>query len=695
MATAAARAARDVETLYREHVGAVYRYAYAVLGNHADAEDVTQTTFVNAMRALERGEQPRKAENWLLTIAHNIVRQRWRQIQSRPAEVELDRDVSGRAPDDDAPDMADVVRALQRIPPSQRAALVMRELEGRSYQEIGEILGLTTAALETLLFRARRSLAEEMESLVTCEQAELAISRRLDGRLSRKDRRRLEEHLEGCASCARMAKTQQRYRGALKGLTLLPLPISLTFFKGAPSAAAAAGLPTIGLGAAGSTIGGSAAAGGAGAAAGGSAAGGAFLGSVAAKVAAVVVSAAAVGGGGYAGLKQLEPKESVRPPVVQPTFVPVASTSRPTGDRQGRPSTVGKRPAVAQTPRQAATNDRTVSPSPVGPARTARASTTREPAPVVLDARAGASATTTSASAASKTSAVDSRPDTSVTQGATQAAGDVPTTVAEAPVSSRVDEQPREPSAAEDSPTPPTGESGGESGGTPPAGPADSGGLPESPTAGAPADPEHPTKPTKPTRAKHPEHPTKPERPTKPEKPTRSEKPKHAPGSSSDDDTKPQPTVPGDAAERTEDRDGDRKKSDRQPKKADEPKSDAARPRAEPPATADPASADEAPAAGSEAATGPAGNAPSEHGRPDRPKHDKKPADAVSKAGDSTPPAGEQPNKDTGPAPLTPAPQAPAPQAPAPQSVTTPVEPSAADAGTPASPDSGAAPTSP
>src|SRR3954451_5671487 len=88
----AARHALD--GLYRAHAAEVYRYAYAVLGNRADAEDVTQTTFVNALRALERGERPRKPSNWLITIAHNIVRQRFRQQQARPAEVELIREIA-------------------------------------------------------------------------------------------------------------------------------------------------------------------------------------------------------------------------------------------------------------------------------------------------------------------------------------------------------------------------------------------------------------------------------------------------------------------------------------------------------------------------------------------------------------------------------------------------------------------------
>ena len=233
------RAAAALDDLYRHHVGDVYRYTYAVLGNHADAEDVTQTTFVNALRALERGDVPHNPSSWLIAIAQNVVRQRWRQAASRPTEVELVQDVPEAASEDDDIELDELVRALQRIPPAQREALVLRELEGRSYNEISALLGLSTSALETLLFRARRSLAEELENLVTCQSAELAMSKQLDGRLSRKERRRLDEHLAECPDCARLAETQKRQRRAFKGLAVLPLPIGLALFKGAPSAAAA------------------------------------------------------------------------------------------------------------------------------------------------------------------------------------------------------------------------------------------------------------------------------------------------------------------------------------------------------------------------------------------------------------------------------------------------------------------------
>src|SRR5919197_1004028 len=70
---------RSLERLYKKHAGDVYRYALVVLRNEADAEDVTQTTFMNAYRALERGERPHTPQNWLIAIAHNVCRQRFRQ----------------------------------------------------------------------------------------------------------------------------------------------------------------------------------------------------------------------------------------------------------------------------------------------------------------------------------------------------------------------------------------------------------------------------------------------------------------------------------------------------------------------------------------------------------------------------------------------------------------------------------------
>jgi RNA polymerase sigma factor (sigma-70 family) len=303
-------AARAVDDLYRRHGAEVYRYALAVLGNRADAEDVTQTTFLNAYRSLEQGVRPRKPSNWLLTIASNAIKQRFRQERARPHEVELDEGVAGTSPEEDGPTVGEVLTALARIPPQQRQAIVLREFEGRSYTEIAEILGITTSALETLLFRARRSLAEELEHHLTCTEAQLAVSKAADGRLGRKERRRLREHLDECPDCASFARVQRRHRGALKGLLLVPVPVSLSLFKGLEGPAAAATVPVAGVTAAatvpaaGLTV--AAATTGLGGA--GATGGGVLAGGIALKAAAVV-TAATVATGGVVGATSAPPEK--------------------------------------------------------------------------------------------------------------------------------------------------------------------------------------------------------------------------------------------------------------------------------------------------------------------------------------------------------------------------------------------------
>jgi RNA polymerase sigma factor (sigma-70 family) len=282
----------EFDRLYQRHAASVYRYAYAVLGNHADAEDVTQQAFLNAYRAMEQGTKPRKAENWLLTITHNEVRRHWRNTHERAREVELDeQQLADPTPEHVDPSIADVVRALQQLPPIQRSALVMREFEGRSYAEIAQVLDVTQSALEALLFRARRSLAEALEDALTCAEAELALSRRLDGRLPRRERRRLKAHLRECALCARLEHVQRRQRSLLGGLSVIPVPASLYLVRGESAAAA------LGLGMGGGAAGGSVVLGG-GTAAAGTGASGVAAGLVA-KAAAATAAAAVAGGVGY------------------------------------------------------------------------------------------------------------------------------------------------------------------------------------------------------------------------------------------------------------------------------------------------------------------------------------------------------------------------------------------------------------
>ena len=237
------RADRSFERIYRKHVGDVYRYALAVLRQPADAEDVAQTTFLNAYRAYQRGERPRNAQNWLIAIAHNVCRQRFRQAQRRPDEVEFDDRVGDIVPEEErGPRAEDIQRALGHLAFNQRAALVMRELEGRSYAEIAEILETSVSAVETLLFRARRALREQLEGTLTCAEAERAISRQADGRLARPERSALRAHLRQCKECERLGRSQRAHKKAFKALALVPIPTSLTSLFGGGGAVVGGGV---------------------------------------------------------------------------------------------------------------------------------------------------------------------------------------------------------------------------------------------------------------------------------------------------------------------------------------------------------------------------------------------------------------------------------------------------------------------
>jgi RNA polymerase sigma factor (sigma-70 family) len=223
------RTDRAFERVYAQNVRHVYRYALAVLRSPEDAEDVTQTTFLNAYRAYERGECPPSPENWVISIAHRLCHQRARH-EARLDEVAFEDQAEAAVPDDEGPSANDVRRALGRLPFDQRSALIMREVESRTYAEIAEILTVSLAAVERLLFRARRTLREELEGELTCHEAERAISRNLDGLLSRPERRALRSHVRECGDCADFVHSQRAQRSALRALAKVTLPSSLSSF---------------------------------------------------------------------------------------------------------------------------------------------------------------------------------------------------------------------------------------------------------------------------------------------------------------------------------------------------------------------------------------------------------------------------------------------------------------------------------
>jgi RNA polymerase sigma-70 factor (ECF subfamily) len=151
------------EELYRGHHADVYRAALRALGNAQDAEDVTQAAFADAYRAVLRGTRPQSPRAWLLAISENVRRRGFRTAQRRPREDLVD--------DADFPSAAELpyeqsralAEAIAALPEEQRRVFVLREVVGLSYTEIAEEAGSTVASIQMLLFRARRSLREQLD----------------------------------------------------------------------------------------------------------------------------------------------------------------------------------------------------------------------------------------------------------------------------------------------------------------------------------------------------------------------------------------------------------------------------------------------------------------------------------------------------------------------------------------------------
>jgi RNA polymerase sigma-70 factor (ECF subfamily) len=160
-------ASEAAERLFQQHAGWIYGYCLRQLRSPEEAEDALQATYLNACRSLKAGFEPRAASAWLLKVAQNVCITRLRSSgrrarleRSQPHEV-LDETLA--APDRAADELIGLPEALATLPAAQRRAILLREWQGLSYREVAEELGVSPSAVETLIFRARRSLAAALE----------------------------------------------------------------------------------------------------------------------------------------------------------------------------------------------------------------------------------------------------------------------------------------------------------------------------------------------------------------------------------------------------------------------------------------------------------------------------------------------------------------------------------------------------
>ena len=156
-------------TLYRRYLDPVYGYSFYLLGDHHDAEDATERTFLAALGAIDRyRDEGSTFRSWLFRIAHNQLANALR-ARSRQRAASLDAVPEPAAPDDPAQlaTLADDARRLRAAVASlsedRRQVVILRFVDGLTAREIGDVLGRSEGAIRVLQHRALRELAARLE----------------------------------------------------------------------------------------------------------------------------------------------------------------------------------------------------------------------------------------------------------------------------------------------------------------------------------------------------------------------------------------------------------------------------------------------------------------------------------------------------------------------------------------------------
>jgi RNA polymerase sigma factor (sigma-70 family) len=315
------------ETIVDRYQGRLLGFCRQMLGSTEDAEDVLQEVFVNAYRAMLADEREINLRPWLYRIARNRCLNHLRK-PSADAQESMDM-----VPEVEAASTAEkvhnreefrqILSDVNKLPETQRSALLLREMDALSYEEIADAMETTVPSVKSLLVRARISLAEASQArLLTCGEVRVELSEAAEG--LRKVSAPVRRHVRECEECADF-RSQVRSNEKMLA-ALFPVPALLAFkgfiasklglggssaASGAAASGAAAGGGAAAAGGAASSIG--AALGGSGAAGGLSGLGGAIGGAIGTKAVAGVVTAAVLTAGAAVEL----PKEHHSTPIVQ------------------------------------------------------------------------------------------------------------------------------------------------------------------------------------------------------------------------------------------------------------------------------------------------------------------------------------------------------------------------------------------
>jgi RNA polymerase sigma-70 factor (ECF subfamily) len=166
---------REFSDLYRAHLRDVYSYSYYRVGNHHDAEDLTEQTFLQAYRHFERAvaeSNGRPLRPWLIRIAHNLAANLYRDRARRPqTPIEDTTMLSAMHTTEDLVEGRDelsrILEGIEELPVDRREALIMRFALGMDNREIARAMGRSDGATKVLIHRA----IKQLEEIVNVRQA--------------------------------------------------------------------------------------------------------------------------------------------------------------------------------------------------------------------------------------------------------------------------------------------------------------------------------------------------------------------------------------------------------------------------------------------------------------------------------------------------------------------------------------------
>jgi RNA polymerase sigma factor (sigma-70 family) len=315
------------ETIVDRYQGRLLGFCRQMLGSTEDAEDVLQEVFVNAYRAMLADEREINLRPWLYRIARNRC---LNQLRKPSADAQESMDM---VPEVEAASTAEkvhnreefrqILSDVNKLPETQRSALLLREMDALSYEEIADAMETTVPSVKSLLVRARISLAEASQArLLTCGEVRVELSEAAEG--LRKVSAPVRRHVRECDECGdfrSQIRSNEKMLAALfpvaplialKGVIASKLGLGGgSAASGAAASSAAAGGGAAAAGGAASSIG--AALGGSGAVSGLGGLGGAIGGAIGTKAVAGVVTAAVLTAGAAVELPKQHHSAPVTP----------------------------------------------------------------------------------------------------------------------------------------------------------------------------------------------------------------------------------------------------------------------------------------------------------------------------------------------------------------------------------------------